>query len=115
MGDIKVPNRSNWLFGGIGNDILLDKSALIESYIRYMLGQTIEMFEYDGLPETIPQKELEVRMSVYNASGSLVYNETLCCNDGIVNAQLNDKLSAGIYIVSLIGGKKNYTMRIIIK
>ena len=60
MGDIQIPNRSNWLFGGIGNDILLDKTALIESYIRYMLSQTIEMFEYGDLPDSIPQKELEI-------------------------------------------------------
>ena len=60
MGDIQVPNRSNWLFGGIGTDILLDKPSLIESYIRYMLSQTIEMFEYGGLPDSIPQKELEI-------------------------------------------------------
>ena len=60
MGDTQVPNRSDWLFGGIGNDILSDKSKLIESYIRYMLSQTLEMFEYNGLPESIPQKELEI-------------------------------------------------------
>ena len=60
MGDIQIPNRSNWLFGGIGTDILLDKQSLIESYIRYMLSQTIEMFEYGDLPDSIPQKELEI-------------------------------------------------------
>lgn len=59
MGDI--PNRSNWLFGEtLGSDILLDKSKLIDSYIRYMLNQTIEMFEYGGLPDSIPSKEIEV-------------------------------------------------------
>ena len=58
MGDI--PNRANWLFD-IGKDsILSNKKFLVESYIRYMLGQTVEMFEYSGLPESIPQKELEI-------------------------------------------------------
>lgn len=58
MGDI--PNRANWLFD-IGKDsILSNKKFLIESYIRYMLSQTVEMFKYTGLPETIPQKELEI-------------------------------------------------------
>lgn len=58
MGDI--PNRANWLFD-IGKDsILSNKKFLVESYIQYMLGQTIEMFEYSGLPESIPQKELEI-------------------------------------------------------
>lgn len=60
MGDLQVPSRNEWLFG-IGNDSILDnKSKLITSYIRYMLSQTVEMFEYDGLPDSIPQKELEI-------------------------------------------------------
>lgn len=58
MGD--VPNRADWLFDCAGSDILSDKKSLRESYIRYMLSQTVEMFEYKGLPETIPQKELEI-------------------------------------------------------
>ena len=60
MGDKNIPNRSDWLFGCGSDDILLDKSKLRESYIRYMLSQTVEMFEYGGLPETIPSKELEI-------------------------------------------------------
>lgn len=61
MGDNKVPSRSDWLFGGLlGSDILSDKPKLIESYVRYMLSQTLEIFEYSGLPESIPQKEIEV-------------------------------------------------------
>ena len=61
MGDVKVPSRSDWLFGDlIGNDILSDKPKLTESYVRYMLSQTLEMFEYSGLPESIPQKEIEI-------------------------------------------------------
>lgn len=62
MGDI--PNRADWLFGCGLSDILSDKSKLRESYIRYMLSQTVEMFEYDGLPETIPQKELEILLQL---------------------------------------------------
>lgn len=60
MGNSSVPNRSDWLFGDKWNDILSDKNALRDSYIRYMLSQTVEMFEYGGLPETIPQKEIEI-------------------------------------------------------
>ena len=56
-----IPNRADWLFGDLlGKDILSDKETLIKSYIQYMLSQTVEMFEYSGLPETIPQKELEI-------------------------------------------------------
>lgn len=60
MGDVRIPNRSDWLFGDSWSDILSNKSELIKSYIRYMLAQTVEIFEYDGLPDSIPQKELEI-------------------------------------------------------
>ena len=63
MGDI--PNRSDWLFGSIlGTDILQDKQELVKSYIRYMLSQTTEMFEYTGLPDSIPQKEIEILLQI---------------------------------------------------
>lgn len=61
MGDNGIPSRADWLFGKtFGVDIINDKNALIQSYVRYMLINTLEIFEYDGLPETIPQKELEI-------------------------------------------------------
>lgn len=38
---------------------VLDKSKAVDSYVRYMLVRTQAMFEYQGLPDTIPQKNLE--------------------------------------------------------
>ena len=35
------------------------KAENVDNFIRYMLTRTLQMFEYKGLPETIPQKELE--------------------------------------------------------
>lgn len=68
MGDDRIPSRSDWLFGAsLGIDILKDKTSLVKSYIQYMFNQTLEMFEYNGLPETIPQKEIEVLHQI-NAS-----------------------------------------------
>ena len=68
MGDVNIPSRADWLFGNsFGTDILCDKQSLIKSYAIYMLNQTLEMFEYDGLPETIPQKEIEILHQI-NAS-----------------------------------------------
>ena len=60
MGTDRIPNRSDWLFGCGSDDILSDKELLRKSYIRYMLSQTVEMFEYGNLPESIPQKEIEI-------------------------------------------------------
>ena len=54
-----IPSRCNWNFGNT-QPILKDKQYLIESYIRYMLSRTQRIFKYDNLPETIPQRDLEL-------------------------------------------------------
>lgn len=38
---------------------VLDKGKAVDSYVRYMLVRTQAMFEYQGLPDTIPQSKLE--------------------------------------------------------
>ncbi len=40
------------------------KAENVDNFIRYMLARTLQMFEYDGLPDTIPQKELEKLLQV---------------------------------------------------
>lgn len=37
-----------------------DKTKAVGIYISYMLNRTQQMFEYDGLPDTIPQRMLEL-------------------------------------------------------
>lgn len=66
-----IPNRADWLFGEcLGQDILMDKTALAKSYVAQMLANTIEMFEYHGLPDTIPQKEIEI---LHQINGSCIW------------------------------------------
>ena len=56
----KPSSRDNWSFGSCKESILYDKEFLTESYIRYMLNRTQRMFVYKNLPETIPQRDLEL-------------------------------------------------------
>ena len=60
----KIDSRSLWLFGG-KSSMLKDKNALIDSYFKYMMNKTIKMFEYKGLPETIPVRELELILQLF--------------------------------------------------
>ena len=60
MANDSIPNRANWVFGRDEKNVLKDKKSLIDQYIRYMLIRTQRMFEYEGLPDTIPQRELEL-------------------------------------------------------
>src|SRR5690606_9504816 len=41
-----------------------NKAENVNNFIRYMLARTLQMFEYKGLPETIPQRELERLLQV---------------------------------------------------
>lgn len=58
-----IDNRSLWLFGG-KSEILKNKPMLIDSYFKYMMNKTIQCFKYNGLPETIPQRELELLLQI---------------------------------------------------
>lgn len=70
MGD----SRNIWLFGTTSKKLLRDKDGLINSYIAYMLNKTLRMFEYTNLPETIPQREIELilqlcRFAIFTKKG----------------------------------------------
>lgn len=43
---------------------ILDKEKSIYNYIQYMFDRTNQMFEYDGLPETIPDYMLELYLQL---------------------------------------------------
>ena len=58
-----IDTRSLWLFGYKGT-ILENKKMLIDSYFKYMMAKSIRMFEWKNLPETIPQRELELLLQI---------------------------------------------------
>ena len=64
MATDNIPNRNNWHFGNYEKYVLEDKNALIEYHIRMALIKTLNMFEYEGLPETIPARELELIIQI---------------------------------------------------
>ena len=60
MENENIPNRNNWRFGNYSKFMLEDKETLIDYHVRMALVKTLKMFEYEGLPETIPARELEM-------------------------------------------------------
>lgn len=60
MANNNISNRDNWFSSKDLTNILKDKSALIEQYIRYMLVRTQMMFEYKNLPNELPSREIEL-------------------------------------------------------
>lgn len=69
MADDKVSSRNEWIFGQIRNP-LEDKQYMLHNYILQMLNKTTRIFKYNNLPETIPQKDLEILLQV-NGSATI--------------------------------------------
>lgn len=83
-----IPSRYDWDFG-INNDVL-DKQSLIQSHIIYMLEKTLNMFQYKGLPDTIPQKDLERILQTTGYCGICEVNGNLYALTGGLGGQLNE-------------------------
>ena len=58
MGTEQIPSKYNW-FGNVDKMMLKDKNLLIDFHFGMALARTLTMFEYEGLPDTIPYRELE--------------------------------------------------------
>lgn len=54
-----------------------DKDELMREYVFYMLDRTQQIFEYAGLPDTIPARQLELLIQVHGYAGILKYNDKL--------------------------------------
>ena len=54
-----INSRDMWHFSNYKKYMLEDKNYLIDYHIQTALIKTLKMFEYEGLPETIPARELE--------------------------------------------------------
>ena len=59
---MEVKNRNEWIFNVA--KFGMPKEEIFNQYIRYMLDRTQRMFKYSGLPDTIPQRELELLLQV---------------------------------------------------
>lgn len=64
-----IPSRQDWIFE-CGTKYAFSKERLIRTYITKFLIRTQRMFSYTGLPDTIPQKDLELLLQV-NGSATI--------------------------------------------
>lgn len=63
----------------------------------------------------IHSDEDNIKFCIYSINGALVYNDRLPLENGIINVNLNNLLTSGIYIVNMQGKNFNHTERLIIK
>lgn len=59
MSNDTIPSRANW-FASFGKSIFKQKPLIINDYLSMLFARTNTIFEYEGLPETIPKEDLEL-------------------------------------------------------
>ena len=76
------------------------KTANIRSIIGYMLSRTQSMFRYDGLPDTIPQRNLELYLQVNGNTCIAEYNGQMYAFVGGLGGEPDPYYMPTIYTVS---------------
>ena len=95
-----INNRQNWNFSFTSKNILKDKNRLIRYFLNYMILRTQRMFEWDGLPDTIPQKDLEL---IIQLTGSATISEVegkLYAFYGGLGGELNEYYQPTLSVVA---------------
>lgn len=77
-----------------------DKRNNTKAYITYMINRMMTMFEYDGLPDTIPKRMLEIYMMVNGHSVIVEHNDNLYVCFGGWGGEPNEYYIPQNYIVA---------------
>lgn len=60
----------------LSTSAVLDKDRSLRQYVAYMLDRTNSMFEYSGLPDTIPQYILELYLQIFGYAAFIQITDT---------------------------------------
>lgn len=77
-----------------------DKSKNIGNQIRYMLARTRNMFKWKGLPETVPERSLEIMLQSNGYVGWIEVKNKLYVMNGGLGGEPNEYYMPTIYTVS---------------
>lgn len=77
-----------------------DKRNNTRAYITYMINRMMTMFDYDGLPDTIPKRMLEIYMMVNGHSVIIEHNDSLYVCFGGWGGEPNEYYIPQNYIVA---------------
>lgn len=79
---------------------MADKDLAVSTYVRYMANRTQAMFKYEGLPETIPQRELELQLQLFGHVGVIDVNGSLYALRGGFGGEPNPYYMPTIYTIA---------------
>ena len=87
------------LIGGCEYDFS-DKKNCINTHIRYMLNRTQSMFKWSGLPDTIPQRDLELIIQCNGCAAFYKHNEELYAFSGGLGGEPNPYYMPTIFTIA---------------
>lgn len=87
------------LIGGCDYDFS-NKKNCINTHIRYMLNRTQSMFKWSGLPDTIPQRNLELIIQCNGCAAFYKYNGELYAFSGGLGGEPNVYYMPTIFTIS---------------
>ena len=96
----EIPKRDDWVFGRSDKFLLKDKRMLIEFHFNSALTKTLKMFEYKGLPDSIPQRELEKILQLCDFAYWLKKDDQLYVFFGGLGGQPNEYYQPTNFIVA---------------
>ena len=71
---VSLDYYNKWMNAAIPCDLrynVKDKSRVVNDHVRYMLNRLQSMFQWDGLPDTIPERSLELLLMINGFAGVL--------------------------------------------
>lgn len=88
---------------------ILDKRRSIYNYLMLMFDRTNQMFEYDGLPDTIPVYMLETFLQMNGHIGFVEWNDNLYALPGGMGGPPDPYYRPTLYIIAnpALGGSKS--------
>lgn len=88
---------------------ILDKKSSIFNYMMLMLDRTNQMFEYSGLPDTIPKEMLELYLQVNGHIGFVDWNGELYALPGGMGGAPDPYYRPTLYIIAnpALGGSQS--------
>lgn len=85
-----IPSRSDWFVGCKDNSIFDDKNKIIQDYLCLFFTRTNTMFEYDGLPETIPKEDYQLIKQTFGSATITKVNDKMYAFYGGLGGVLNE-------------------------
>mgnify|MGYP002624491168 CR=1 FL=1 len=95
-----MPKRTNKTMYAQYEQELLDKTLSVNNFVKYGLDKLLSMFEYSGLPDSIPQRNLELILLQQGDCIIAKHNNTLYALAGSYGARCNAYYEAETFLVN---------------